>query len=630
MTDPLPDWLKQTPNLESLHNLPNVPWGGYNPQNVPLPSLPDLFEFVGKFLEKFLEQVVMAVVGFFIPGVSSFEQLQEWAQNLGAQITSFIYNTAGINLASWDDFVASLADGKGIDLPLLKAALDGLSAIFGGLDLTDLPTPAEVWQQVINTIMLPLNLLLGPGSPLNAAKLFGWIPHIDLGSIGHFTPNLLTEWDFAAAITIDPNTGYTWDGLNGRTNPGCASVLPDGEDYVLVGQKIPVSEGQELEIGTYAYHAGVGAGANPISLELLTFGSAGSTTADSTEPIATRVSAATDSTDWTASLSGTYTVPDGVTHIAVQLHVTPAALAGVVKFDDVWVKKVQKMPIPFVDQLPEDLQQKAERILGIIDRIFNGWANLGQMIDSDNPVESVLDAITGLLGIGLNAQSNVSSVEARVRALESSASTIVEDFARASASSLGSNYTVRNVSGGGGGSIGLDGRGNGVWIPSGAGNRTQYARRNDMTVPSNGFVFRMVISSNPQSYIFDDAYTYFLARMNETASTLVRLRLGFGTAQLQAVVSDAVTNLGSAASITTSMAGKTLEWQGGDAGNTNLRHFTVKLDNAPIIDVTDVGNVSAVGDAFRSVGVGMETGNRLVFFQNIPCGCAFYSVSEMT
>lgn len=154
MNDPLPEWLRQTPNLESLHNLPDVPWGGYSKQGgVPLPSLPDLAEFVQWFLEKFLERVVMAVVGFIVPGVGSFEQLQEWAENLGAQITSFIYNSAGINLASWDAFVASLADGKGIDLPVLKAGLDFLSAIFGGLDFDDLPTPAEAWQLVADTFL---------------------------------------------------------------------------------------------------------------------------------------------------------------------------------------------------------------------------------------------------------------------------------------------------------------------------------------------------------------------------------------------------------------------------------------------------------------------------------------------
>ncbi|MEW2483563.1 hypothetical protein AB0876_28655 [Mycobacterium sp. NPDC049093] len=172
MTDPLPEWARATPNLESLHNLPDVPWGGYNKQDVPLPSLPDLGEFVKRFLEKALEQVVMAVVGFFIPGVSSFEQLKDWAENLGAQITSFIYTAAGINLASWDDFVASLADGKGIDLPLLKAGLDFLSALFNGLDFDDLPTAAEAWQLVATVFLAPLNLFAIPDdvqADINAA-----------------------------------------------------------------------------------------------------------------------------------------------------------------------------------------------------------------------------------------------------------------------------------------------------------------------------------------------------------------------------------------------------------------------------------------------------------------------------
>ena len=541
--------------------------------------------------------------------------LDEILENIATQLTEFLM----------DHILDIIEDLTGLDLRVLVDVLQGINL-----------TP----EGILSAINAAIMFAFGPnGLPLLARNIIGQLlpsvfPLIPLGSIGDIFPNILSEYGFDEAITIDTGTGFYWAGGFGRTKPGCAAINADGTDHVLVSDKIPVAKDQQLEIGTYVTYDGLTAGPNSIKLEIVTYDEDGNPV--STVLIAQVAAPGASSLDWSLNLHDEYTIPDGVDYIAVQLRITSSCTTGTVRFDDAWVKKLQRLKIPFIDQLPEDLQAKAEKILGIINRIYNGWANLGELIDLDRVDDDILVAISGLLGIGLGARADVSAVEARVRALETSATTIIEDFARQSASSLGPNYAVRNVSGGGAGSIGLDGKGNGIWIPSGAGNRTQYARRTDMTVPSDGFLFRMVMSSNPQSYIFDDAFTYFLARMNTTSSTLVRLRLGWGTATMQAVVSDAVTNLGSPVTITSAMAGKTLEWQGGEAGNTKLRHFTVKLDNTQIIDVTDgdpvtgAGAVSSYGAAFRSVGIGMETGNRLIFFQNIPAGCAFYSVSEIT
>lgn len=49
----------------------------------------------------------------------------------------------------------------------------------------------------------------------------------------------------------------------------------------------------------------------------------------------------------------------------------------------------------------------------------------------------------------------------------------------------------------------------------------------------------------------------------------------------------------------------------------------------PIIDATDTGAVSQMGADYRRVGVGMETGNRLVLFQNIPAGLGVLTASEV-
>lgn len=266
------------------------------------------------------------------------------------------------------------------------------------------------------------------------------------------------------------------------------------------------------------------------------------------------------------------------------------------------------------------------RVQDTIDGIFNGWANLGAMLDLNKAADDVLEAISGIFNVGLSAQSKITAAEARLRALESAGNTISDDFGGASSSSLGSNYTVRNQ-GSGAGSIGKDGSGNAVWVFSGNGNRTQYCRRNDAVLTTDAFLCNVVFATNPFPYLFDDAYTYLPARMNTASNTMVRLRLGYGTAVVQKVVSDAVTNLGAPVSIPVGIAGNTMQWQGGEAGGTNLGHHVVLLGSTPIINEVDSSPVT--GSGYQSVGIGMETGNYLGVTQNLPAGLAYYSFSEV-
>ena len=52
-------------------------------------------------------------------------------------------------------------------------------------------------------------------------------------------------------------------------------------------------------------------------------------------------------------------------------------------------------------------------------------------------------------------------------------------------------------------------------------------------------------------------------------------------------------------------------------------------NGAPIIDATDSAAVSLLGSDYRRIGASMETGNRLVFFQNIPAGLGVVTASEV-
>lgn len=382
--DPVPEWLRQTPNLPSIHDLPNVPWGGYNPQGVPLPSMPDLFEFVGKFLEKFLEQVVMAVVGFFIPGVSSFEQLKEWAENLGAQITSFIYNAAGINLASWDDFVDSLADGKGIDLPLLKFGLDTLAGLFGGISMGAPMTPEERMEWAVTHLIEPLNLLLGPNSALNPANILGrlrinQIGGVPLANVITQTSNLFAEFISAASV---PNVdGWSYDAAN-----KAAQVVLDGTTKAIYDDPVDVAPGQELDASIQALLASVAsAPGSAVQLALLTYDGVSETPTGTV--VLASIANPSGSATW-ATLSGTYTVPaSGVKAVAPTLKVV-GGTSGTVKF---------KTPAGEL-VLPDSLQGGLRRIFDELRDIFDG-------AQESAPVNPVADVIKNWWDIFFNGGS---------------------------------------------------------------------------------------------------------------------------------------------------------------------------------------------------------------------------------
>lgn len=566
----------------------------------PEQSLEDLFEELTAWAANVpgLAQIVEALTG----AAGTLEDLQDWAEGLRDRIVDEIRTEAGIDLASWDAFLASLDDDKGIDLPAIPkivAALDGIPWESGD--------PGAI-----------LRAILEAGLTFVRSLRPEWLPQISLFSIGDSQPNLLSEPDFSEAVTVDGG-GFYWDGVDGRTAPGCAAVLGDGEGHVLVSNMIAVSKDQELSCGGFVSHAGV-SGSGVIRIELATFLNG--------LPVSTQLigslSPGPDSTDWTTQIADTVTIPDGVDEVALQLHVTSGATAGVVKFDDCWVKKQQKLKIPFVDGLQTALGNLLDNIQGIIDRIINAFQNFGEFIDNNLPIGGVLDTIFGLLDGILGNSSRTAAHDARIRALESAANTITLDFNGSSSSDPGPGFTVTS-SGGGSGSMGLNGKGALVWKPSGAGNRTQIARYTTSALSTNNCVLHWVLASSPQSYIFDDGYTYVCARMNGVTS-YVRVRSGYDSVRLQAVVSGSVTNIGGSWS-GSPKAGDEFEWHIGDPGGANSRHHVLKRNGVTILDFTET--TSVVGASNLHIGCGMETGNRLVITQNIPAGLSVLTAAEV-
>lgn len=528
--------------------------------------------------------------------------LPDWLTELPGKVVEFINTHAGINLASWDALLDSLEDGKGIDLALIPQfvrALEGIPWESGD--------PGAILRAIANAAGQFLRNLLP-----------SWLPQVSLFSIGTTQPNLLLEGSFQTAATLDGG-GFHWNGDDGRTEDGCAALICDGEDHVLVSNLIPVSEGQEVLCGGFVTHAGV-SGADCIKIELNTY--------LGESPVSTvlveSLTPAGDSTDWSTELSGGFTVPAGVDMVALQLHVTSAATAGVVQFDDCWVKKQQLLQIPFVSGLVSQLASLLSNIQGIIDRVVNAFENLGEFIDTNFSIDKVLDTVFGLLD-GILTNSSITAAQgARIRALESAANTITLDFNGGSSSNPGAGFTVSS-SGGGSGAMGLNGKGALVWKPAGAGNRTQIARYTPSALATNNCVLNWVLSSSPQSYIFDDAYTYVCARMNGVTDYL-RVRSGYDQVRVQAVVGGAVSNVGGVWS-GNPKAGDEFEWHIGEPGDTANRHHVLKRNGVTILDFSET--TSVFGPTRLHVGCGMETGNRLVITQNIPAGLSVLTAAEV-
>lgn len=269
-----------------------------------------------------------------------------------------------------------------------------------------------------------------------------------------------------------------------------------------------------------------------------------------------------------------------------------------------------------------------ERIQGVIDNIYNAFANLGAMLDLENPLSSVVEAILGIFDTSRGAASKAAGLESRIRALESTANAIVIDFNGPAGATLPSSaFDVRRF-GGGAGSIGYNGKGDAIWKPSGAGNRTEIARY-IVDSPSVDYIqISAVLATTPQQFIFDDAYTYLPFRMNAAKTTMMRLQIGYNTITLQAVVSDAVTNIGSPVNCSPK-AGNEIDIWAGDLEDNEPRRFRIALNRREIIDEIDTAAVSQIGSGFRGVGLGMETGNYLVVTQNIPAGLSVVTITEV-
>lgn len=495
------------------------------------------------------------------------------------------------------------------------------------------------------------------------SKIVGLIDPSRLGvipfwNLGDTQENLVEAHDFADPIVLDAGaSGFYWDADHGVDGGGCLAVDADGGMHAVSAIKPRrVAADQQLKVrGKVAWQWVTGSVTDGARLMLDTFNEGVSV---SSVQVAAITLAGTQPV--LQQIEGTWTVPAGVTHVAVRLMVSDDVADGTVYFDDIEMYFVQLMKMAWTKNLEKRWEETAGLFgvvdtdldgdvdftdvwntlwagglkplnwvsiadQGVIDRIINAFNNSGALIDTDLGLGGVLDAIFGIFDTGLTANNRVSELEVQLRQLVSGANSISEGFDGAASTSLGSNW-AQSYSGGGAGSLGRDGKGNATWRPSGAGNRTGWARYTPSTFDVDCGHITTQLASSPQSYVFDDAFTYLCWRVNSAMDTYVRLRIGYDEIRVQKVVAGTVSTIGSAWS-GNPKGGNVIEVIYGEPGGTNLGHYIVKRNGVTILDVTDGSPVTGVG--YRQHGIGMETGNRLVLFQNIPAGLGVFTAVEV-
>ncbi|OKH61947.1 hypothetical protein EB74_18545 [Mycobacterium sp. SWH-M5] len=345
MSIEMPDWAS---------NIPSAPIHQTRPgSEITRPfTAQQLHELGGQLVEQFLKQVVLALAGIFVPGKlgAAFDQLKDWADDLGDRIISDINDNAGIDLSSWEAFIASLDDDRGIDLPFLAAFIAGAQQFFGAIDFTDPDfDPEDAAREFVRTIVQPfLNIV--------SRILPGLLGPLPIGLLTDEKLTLLLEGGFDDPVTIVEGSGWTHDATDGATTPlGCAVVECDGQWHVMSTEPQPVAPGWVLKAGAQVKYEDVEAEpeSNAVRIELVPYNG---DTPGASVWLASDESPS-GSHDWDElNAWGSYTVPaSGVTHVSVQTVVSDEATAGRVKVDNVYLQATQKIPQGFTKDLPEDL-----------------------------------------------------------------------------------------------------------------------------------------------------------------------------------------------------------------------------------------------------------------------------------
>ncbi|WP_409430536.1 hypothetical protein ACJEIK_26230 [Mycobacterium sp. SMC-16] len=261
------------------------------------------------------------------------------------------------------DWIAGLKELTGVDLSILADALNGLQgginglrqfveALIGqGLDLLNLPSPEQAWQQIMTTFLNPLS----------------WLNNIPISAITAATPNLWA--DFVSADQLaDEAPMWVFDAaVKPSGAAGSARTDFDGTVHELISERILLDVGRKVEASIQIKYSGVTtSNGSPIRLSWIGWAS------DPADPTKAVEVASGDfavhqpsgaALDWT-TLSGSLTrqAGDAWDSLSGVLKTTAGATVGTVWFAAPRATKPDKLPQSLVDGLADALASAGQTI----------------------------------------------------------------------------------------------------------------------------------------------------------------------------------------------------------------------------------------------------------------------------
>ncbi|AJD82115.1 minor tail protein [Mycobacterium phage Cosmo] len=337
--------------------------------------------------------IIDAIVRQIIQGVGEVgENAEEWIEHLLSNLNTFYHNLG--------EFLGSI---------------NFLSPDFN---------PAAAAQEFVELMLLPLNLLLGPNSPLNLANAFGNLTRVNIGAISRERPNLVQAGTFPLG-SIATNSDWELVGT-GRTDDGTGSVKVTADGYhkaLRTGRNatdtILVGEGQTFDWAFHVSWTGYSGAGEVLHLQVVPY-------IEGVPQVPVNVAALDpeeSESEWPGvEVAGSWTVPENVTGVQMRILLTSDALAGTFFIDDVSGRQDSTFRLEWVDGLPEAIQDMIARWQSTLNTIFTavtGVPNaLAELADIAEALASIpFKNIQGVLGPGNIGGSLIEAINALVGGL---------------------------------------------------------------------------------------------------------------------------------------------------------------------------------------------------------------------
>ncbi|WNM66083.1 minor tail protein [Gordonia phage Wheezy] len=261
----------------------------------------------------------------------------------------------------WDpksvgEIVAKILDMFGLDIPNWEDALanwDALKDAFEG-NYVGSDLALNIIQNTVGTIRRLATGLINPSR----------LPLIPFSHIGEAYPNLLENGEFEGADSLDGQDIWTWDGTEGRNDPGSARTHGSGERKVLLSNAVAATPEQKFQISGWTKWNGVSGGAAALRISAVAY--AGDTIVG--ETVIATINSPASTQGWT-QLSGTYEVPAGADAVRVQVEVGASVTLGTVWWDDMRVSKYGSLPQRFIGGLVDALGDLGAGIVAVVNQI---------------------------------------------------------------------------------------------------------------------------------------------------------------------------------------------------------------------------------------------------------------------